>query len=104
MTPTRHHQGNRAASDGNKITNDQTTINNLLTIYDDDFIESESIKMLQGEIVALEHRQQFLEQEIFEALRHSHSADAFINDLKSRVLFVREEIERLRLEALSLSH
>jgi|ERR1035437_1432615 hypothetical protein len=104
MTPTRHDHGNKAASDRNKITNSQSSINNLLTIHSDDLIESESIKMLQADIVALEHRQQFLEREIFEALRNSQSNDPFINDLKSRALFVREEIERLRLDAFSLSH
>ena len=104
MTPTRHDHDNKTESDGNKITNSQLTINNLLTIYSHDLIELERIKMLQADIVALEHRQQFLEREIFEALRNSQSTDPFINDLKSRALFVREEIERLRLEAYSLSH
>jgi hypothetical protein len=55
MTPTRHDHGNKAASDRNKITNSQSSINNLLTIHSDDLIESESIKMLQADIVALEH-------------------------------------------------
>jgi hypothetical protein len=104
MTPTRHDHGNKAAADRNKISKSQSIVNNLLTIYSDDFIGSESIIMLQADIVALEHRQQFLEREIFEALRNSQSSAPFINDLKSRALFVREEIERLRLEAFSLSH
>jgi hypothetical protein len=60
--------------------------------------------MLQADIVALERRQKILECDIFEALRNSQSNEFFIHDLKSKALFVREEIERLRLEALSLSH
>ena len=60
--------------------------------------------MLQADIVELQRRQKILESEIFEALRHAPVNDPMVIDLKSRVLFVREEIERLRLEAFSLSH
>jgi hypothetical protein len=52
--------------------------------------------MRQSDILALEHRQQLLEHEIIDALSHVKSDDLMIADLKSRVLFVREEIERLR--------
>jgi hypothetical protein len=55
--------------------------------------------MLQADIVALEHRQQTLEREILEASRNSQSNDQFIHYLKSRVLFVREQIEILRQQA-----
>jgi len=99
MTPTRHDHSNKVASVGNKITNTQSAINDLLTIYSDDFIEAESTAMLQADIVALEHRQQILEREIFEALRHIVIDDPMIADLKSRVLFIREQIDVLREEA-----
>lgn len=59
--------------------------------------------MLQADIAALEHRQQLLEHQLLEALRHSQS-DHLIRDLKSRALFVSEEIERLRFEEILLSH
>ena len=51
--------------------------------------------MLQADISALEHRRQFLEREIFGALRHTALVEPMIADLKSRVLFVREKIDRL---------
>ena len=60
--------------------------------------------MLRADIVALEHRQQDLENEISETLCHAAIDDPMIIDLRSRVLFVREEIERLRHEALLLYH
>jgi hypothetical protein len=60
--------------------------------------------MLQTDIIALEHRQQFLEREISEALRHSELDELIIADLKARVLFLREEIDRLREQAHSLYH
>lgn len=51
--------------------------------------------MPQADIIVLEHRQQFLEHEIFEASRHAPFDDLFIAYLKSRVLFIREEIDRV---------
>jgi hypothetical protein len=60
--------------------------------------------MLQADIVALEHRQQFLERQIVEALRNTQSNNPFINDLKSRALFVREQIEILRQQANASYH
>jgi len=60
--------------------------------------------MLQADIVALEHRQQSLEHEIFEASRHAALDDLMIAELKSRVLFIREEIDRLRSQAYSSYH
>jgi hypothetical protein len=52
--------------------------------------------MLQADIVALERRQKILESEVVEALRHVAIDDPMIVDLKSRVLFLREQIETLR--------
>ena len=75
-----------------------------LTISGNDFTWRESINMLQADISALEHRQQFLEREIFEALRHTALDEPMIADLKSRVLFVREEIDRLRKQAYDPYH
>lgn len=60
--------------------------------------------MLQADIAGLQRRQKILENEISEALRHATVDDAMITDLKSRVLFVREEIERLRDQAFHWSH
>jgi hypothetical protein len=60
--------------------------------------------MLQADIVALEHRQQSLDHEIFEASRHAPLPDLMIADLKSRVLFIREELDRLRDQAYSSYH
>jgi len=104
MTPTRHDHGNKAASDKNKIASSQSEINNLLTICGNDFSGSESIIMLQADIVTLEQRQQSLEHEIFEASRHAALDDLMIADLKSRALFIREEIERLRSQAYGSYH
>lgn len=55
--------------------------------------------MLQADIVELERRRKILEGEIAEALAHVTSNDSMITDLRSRVLFVREQIEILRNEA-----
>jgi hypothetical protein len=60
--------------------------------------------MPQADIIALEHRQQFLEREISEALRHAPFDNLFIADLKSRVLFIREEIDRLRNQVYNSYH
>lgn len=60
--------------------------------------------MLQADIVALEHRQQILEREIFEALRHGALDDPMIADLKYRIVLVREQIETLREQASTWWH
>ena len=60
--------------------------------------------MLQADIIALEHRQQFLEREISEAIRHAELDEPMIADLKARVLFIREEIDRLRDQEHGLYH
>ncbi len=60
--------------------------------------------MLQADIVELERRQKILEQDIAEALTHVAPTDSMITDLKSRVLFVREQIEILRDKNNSWHH
>lgn len=60
--------------------------------------------MLQADIVELERRRKILEGEIAEALTHVAPNDLMITDLRSRVLFVREQIEILRDEANAWSH
>jgi hypothetical protein len=57
--------------------------------------------MLHADIVILERRSQLLEREIFEASNSAQPSDSLLHDLRSKALFVQEEIERLRLEALS---
>ena len=52
--------------------------------------------MLRADITELQRRQQFLESEISDALCRLRNDDPIVTDLRSRVLFVREEIERLR--------
>jgi hypothetical protein len=104
MTPTQHHRGYKAASDKNETAKSQSEINNLLTICDDDFAGSESIIMLQADIIALEHRQQSLEHEMFEASCHAPLDKLMIADLKSRVLFIKEEIDRLRKQSYGSYH
>ena len=60
--------------------------------------------MLQADISTLEHRQQFLEREIIEALRHATLDEPMVANLMSRVLFVREEIDQLRKQAYDSYH
>ena len=55
--------------------------------------------MLQSDIVALQHRQEFLEHELTEALQHTDHDQLMIAELKSRVIFLREEIDRLKNQA-----
>ena len=59
-------------------------------------IESGDNAMLRADITELQRRQAFLESEISEALCRLRNDDPIVTDLRSRVLFVREEIERLR--------
>jgi hypothetical protein len=54
--------------------------------------------MLQADIAILERRQRLLETELVEALRHASPDDPMIAYLRSRALYVKEEIERLRDE------
>jgi hypothetical protein len=55
--------------------------------------------MLQTDITILEQRQKALEKEIGDALSHAPVDDPMIAYLKSRILYVKEEIDRLRHEA-----
>jgi hypothetical protein len=56
--------------------------------------------MLQTDITILQQRQKVLEKEINEALSHAPIDDPMIADLKYRIIYVKEEIDRLRHEAL----
>jgi hypothetical protein len=60
--------------------------------------------MLQADIVELERRRKILEEAIAEALAYVASNDLMITDLRSRVLFVRQQIEILRDEANAWSY
>ena len=60
--------------------------------------------MLQTDITILEQRRKTLEQEIDEALSHWSIDDPMIAYLKSRVLYVKAEIDRLRNEAFAACH
>lgn len=60
--------------------------------------------MLQTDITILEQRQKVLEKEIDEALSYAPIDDPMIGYLKSRILYVKEEIDRLRHEAFVLFH
>ena len=55
--------------------------------------------MLRTDITMLEQRRKVLAQEINEALSHAPIDDPMIAYLKSRILYVKEEIDRLRHEA-----
>jgi hypothetical protein len=67
------------------------------------FSKSEGI-VLQTDITMLEHRQKVLEKEIDETLSHAPIDDLMIAYLKSRILYVKEEIVRLRHEAFVSYH
>ena len=60
--------------------------------------------MLQTDITILEQRQKVLEKEIDEAISHTPIDDPMIAHLKSRILYVKEEIDRLRHEAFISYH
>jgi hypothetical protein len=60
--------------------------------------------MLQTDITILKQRQKILEKEIDEALIHTPIDDPMIAHLKSRILYVKEEIDRLRHEAFVSYH
>jgi hypothetical protein len=60
--------------------------------------------MLQTDITILKQRQKVLEKEIDEALSHAPIDDPMIANLKSRILYVKEEIDRLRHEAFASYH
>ena len=60
--------------------------------------------MLQTDITILEQRQKVLEKEIDQALSRASIDDPMVTHLRSRILFVKEEIDRLRHEALVSYH
>jgi hypothetical protein len=60
--------------------------------------------MLQTDITILVQRQKVLEREIDEALTHVRIDDSMIAHLKSRILHIKEEIDRLRHEAFISYH
>ena len=60
--------------------------------------------MLQTDITILEKRQKTLEKEIGEALTYAPIDDPMVTYLKSRILYVKDEIDRLRQEAFALYH
>jgi hypothetical protein len=60
--------------------------------------------MLQTDITILQQRQKVLEKEIQEALSHAPLDDPMIADLKSRIIYVKEEIDRLRHEVFTSYH
>jgi hypothetical protein len=81
------------------------TVQSRLTILHGgfNFSESEGI-MLQTDITILKERQKVLAKEIDEALSHAPIDDPMIAYLKSRILYVTEEIDRLRHEAFVSYH
>ena len=60
--------------------------------------------MLRTDITILEHRQKTLEKEIGDALSHAPIDDPMIVFLKSRILYVKQELDRLRHEAFISYH
>jgi len=60
--------------------------------------------MLRTDITILEQRRKFLEKEIEEALSHATIDDPMITNLKSRIIYVKEEIDRLRHEVFISYH
>src|SRR5262245_25257079 len=71
----------------------------LLTIS----AKSEGV-MLRADIAVLEQRQKVLTKEIDEALSHAPIDVPMIAYLKSRILYVKEEIDRLRHEVFISYH
>ena len=60
--------------------------------------------MLRTDITILEQRRKFLEKEIDEALSHATIDYPMITNLKSRIIYVKEEIDRLRHEVFISYH
>jgi hypothetical protein len=69
----------------------------------DDFSKSEGI-MLHTDITILKRRKTILEKEIDDALSRARIDDPMIAHLKSRILYVNEEIDRLHHEAFVQYH
>jgi hypothetical protein len=64
-------------------------------------IESQNVVPKPDYIFDLERRQQVLEEEIARALSHCSADDPMVGDLKSRMLHLKEEIERFCNEAIA---
>jgi hypothetical protein len=60
--------------------------------------------MLRTDITILKQRQKVLEKEIDEALSKAPIDDPMVTHLRSRILYVKEEIDRLHHEALVSYH
>jgi hypothetical protein len=60
--------------------------------------------MLRTDISILEQRRKVLTKEIDEVLSHASVDDPMIANLKSRILYVKEEIDRLRHEVFISYH
>ena len=60
--------------------------------------------MLQTDITILKRRKKILEKEIDDALSQARIDDPMITHLKSQILYVNEEIDRLRHEAFVQYH
>jgi hypothetical protein len=60
--------------------------------------------MVQTDITILQQRKKVLEKEIDEAISHGLVGDPMIADLKSRMIYVKEEIDRLRHEVFTSYH
>jgi hypothetical protein len=78
-------------------------VNSSLNSFTDNLTESEST-VLQTDITILEKRQKTLEKEIGEALTYAPIDDPMVAYLKSRILYVKDEIDRLRHEASVFYH
>jgi hypothetical protein len=60
--------------------------------------------MLQTDITILKQRQKVLEKEIDEALSNASIDDPMVSHLRSRFLYIKEEIDRLSHEAFVSYH
>ncbi len=60
--------------------------------------------MLHAELAVLERRQKILETELVEAQNQPSGDNPMVAYLKSRALYVREEVERLRYEKIRSYH
>lgn len=57
---------------------------------------------LQSHLQELEHKHRTLDQAIVEELAHPSSDDARVRDLKKQKLALKQKIERLRAEGVSV--
>ena len=71
-------------------------------VFEDRFLQEPLHMTLQAHLAELERKHQALEAEIAEEMTHPSSDDLKIVELKRRKLQVKDEIERIRSEAVSL--